>query len=98
MKTNLNVVFDLKAILAVDPAGIQSLLDAHQLFTQCGQRMVLGEPSPRVRGLLEAAGLERAIPIFASVAEALASFRSPAVTLPKSRFATAQPSTTSPAK
>jgi hypothetical protein len=75
-----NFHYGWDTLLAVDPAGIQALLDAHQLFTQCGQRLVLGEPSPMVRGLLEATGLERAIPIFASVAEALASFRSPAAT------------------
>ena len=75
---NLNVIVDLKAILGIDAAGMQALLDAHQLFIQRGQRLVLAEPSPMVRTLLEVAGLETAMPIFASVAAALASFRSPA--------------------
>ncbi len=76
---HLNVIVDLKAILGIDSAGMQALLDAYQLFIQCGQRLVLAEPSPMVRTLLEVAGLEKAVPIFASVAAALASFRSPAV-------------------
>jgi anti-anti-sigma factor len=87
---NLNVIVDLKAILGIDSAGMQALLDAHQLFIQCGQRLVLAEPSPVVRTLLEVAGLEQAMPVFASVAEALASFRSSAVRLPNSRSDTAQ--------
>lgn len=76
---NLNVIVDLKAILGIDSAGMHALLDASQLFIQCGQRLALAEPSPRVRTLLEIAGLEEAIPVFDSVAEALASFRSSAV-------------------
>jgi anti-anti-sigma factor len=86
----LNVIVDLKAIVGIDSAGMQALLDAHQLFIQCGQRLVLAEPSPMVRTLLEVAGLEQAMPIFASVAEALASFRSSAVWLPNPRSDTAQ--------
>ncbi len=85
---NLNVIVDLRAILGIDSAGMQALLDAHQLFIQCGQRLVLAEPSPVVRTLLEVAGL--AMPVFASVAEALASFHSSAVRLPNSRSDTAQ--------
>ena len=74
---NLNVIVDLKAILGIDSAGIHTLLDLHQLFIQCGQRLVLAEPRPLVRALLEDGGLDKAIPVFASVAAALASFRSP---------------------
>ncbi|HXX40267.1 MAG TPA: STAS domain-containing protein [bacterium] len=75
---HLNVIVDLKAILGIDAAGMHALLDAYQLFIQCGQRLVLAEPSPMVRTLLEVAGPEKAVPIFASVAAALASLRSPA--------------------
>ena len=75
---HLNVIVDLKAILGIDSAGMHAFLDLHQLFIQCGQRLVLAEPSPMVRTGLEVAGLEKAMPIFVSVAEALASFRSPA--------------------
>ncbi len=80
---NLSVIVDLKAILGIDSAGMHALLEAYQLFIQCGQRLVLAEPSPMVRALLEVAGLEEAMPVFASVAAALASFRSPAVPLPR---------------
>jgi len=91
---HLNVIVDLKAILGIDSAGMQALLDAYQLFIQCGQRLVLAEPSPMVRTVLEVAGLEKAVPIFASLAAALASFRSSAVPLPNSRSDTAQARTT----
>jgi anti-anti-sigma factor len=91
---NLNVIVDLKAILGIDAAGMHALLDASQLFIQCGQQLVLAEPSPRVRTLLEIAGLEETMLIFASVAAARASFRSPAVPLSNSRFDTAHTPTT----
>lgn len=75
---HLNVVVDLKAILRIDPDGMRALRDMHQLFSQCGQRLAFAEPSPVVGALLDVAGLENAMPIFASVAAALATFRSPA--------------------
>jgi anti-anti-sigma factor len=80
---NRNVVVDLNRIQYIDSAGIQALLDATQLFFQCGRRLVLAEPSPIFRMLLrEIAGLEQTIPVFTSVAAALASFRSPAAVSP----------------
>jgi anti-anti-sigma factor len=86
VEESLNVVVDLKGIQYIDSAGIHALLDANQLFIRCGQRLVLAEPSPIFRTLLgEIAGLEHLIPVFASVAAALASFRSPAGLLPGPR-------------
>lgn len=75
---HLNVIVDLKAIPRVDPDGMRALLDMHQLFIQRGQRLAFAAPSPVVRALLEAEGHEQAMPIFVSVAAALATFRSPA--------------------
>lgn len=75
---HLNVIVDLRAIPRVDPDGMRALLDMHQLFIQRGQRLAFAEPSPVVRAFLEAEGLEHAMPIFVSVAAALATFRSPA--------------------
>jgi anti-anti-sigma factor len=77
---NLHVILDMKAVLSIDSAGVDALLDAYRLFVQCGQRLVLAEPSPMVRtSLLEIARLEDEIPVFATVAEALVSFRSSSV-------------------
>ncbi len=91
VEDNLNVVVDLNGIQYIDSAGIQALLDANQLFIRCGQRLVLAEPSPIFRMLLrEIAGLEQTIPLFTSVAAALASFRSPAELLPGPRSRTVQ--------
>ena len=75
---HLNVIVDLKAIPRVDPDGMRALLEMHQLFIQRGQRLAFADPSPVVRALFEAAGLEQTLPIFVSVAAALATFRSPA--------------------
>ncbi len=88
---HLNVIVDLNGIQFIDSAGIQALLDAHRLFIQRGQRLVLAEPSPIFRMLLrEIAGLEQAVPVFTTVAAARASFRSPAVLSRRSRHSTLQ--------
>ena len=82
LEDNLNVVVDLNGIHYIDASGIQALLDVHRLFIQCGQRLVLAEPTPLFSTLLrEVAGPENAIPLFPSVAKALGSLRSPAVLL-----------------
>lgn len=91
LEDNLSVVVDLSGIEYIDVSGIQALLDIHQLFVQCGQRFVLADPTPLFRAMLdEIAGGKNAIPLFASVAEALASLRSPAVLLPGPRDGTVQ--------
>ena len=75
---HLNVIVDLKAVPRVDADGMRALLDMHQLFLQRGQRLAFADPGPVVRAVLEAEGLQRTMPIFVSVAAALATFRSTA--------------------
>jgi anti-sigma B factor antagonist len=89
-----NVVVDLNGVQYIESAGIESLLDAHRLFIQSGQRLVLAESSRIFPMMLrEIAGLEQAVPVFRSVAAALASFRSSDVLLPDPRYGTGQPPT-----
>jgi anti-anti-sigma factor len=91
LEDNLNVVVDLNGIQYIDASGIQALLDVHRLFIQCGQRLVLAEPTPLFSTLLrEIAGLENTIPLFTSVAAALASFRPPAALSPVPQYGTGQ--------
>ena len=91
LEDHLNVVVDLTGIEYIDSAGMHALLDAHRLFTQCGQQLALAEPSRIFRMLLrEIVGFERPIPLFVSVAAALVSFRSPAVLSPAPRYEPAQ--------
>jgi anti-anti-sigma factor len=79
LEDDLNVVVDLNGIEYVDACGIQAFLDIHRLFIQCGQRFVVAQPTHLFSTLLrEIAGFENAIPLFTSVAAALASFQSPA--------------------
>ena len=94
LEDNLNVVVDLSRIQYIDASGIQALRDVYRLFTQCGQRLVLAEPAPLFSTLLrEVAGLENAIPLFTSVAAALASFRTPSPLSPGPRYGTTQAET-----
>lgn len=91
LEDNLNVVVDLNGIQYIGAPGIRALLDVHRLFSQCGPRLVLAEPTPLFRSLLRAvAGSEKAIPLFTSVAAALASFRSPTLLSPGPGYGTVQ--------
>jgi anti-sigma B factor antagonist len=94
LEDDLNVVVDLSGIENIDASGIQALLDIHRLFIQCGQRLVLAEPTPLFSTLLgEVTGLENAIPLFTSVAAAQASLRSPAVLSPGPIYGTVHAAT-----
>ena len=85
LEDNLNVIVDLKGIQYIDSTGIKALLDAHRLFSQRGQRFVVSEPNAICRKLFGITGVDKTIPIFESVAAALASFRSLAKLPPGSR-------------
>jgi len=91
--SNLKAMLEdnLNGIQYIDSVGIQALLNAYRFFIRRGQRVVLAEPSPILHMLLlEISGLEKAIPVFASVAAALASLRSPDVALPWRRLGAVQ--------
>jgi anti-anti-sigma factor len=80
---DLHVVVDLQGIQHVDSSGIETLVEAHQLFIESGQRFLLAAPSPDFRRQLgKIAGSAKAIPLFTTVGAALASLRSAAVSLP----------------
>ena len=84
-ESNCNVVVDLKGIQYIDSTAIKALLDARRLFIQRGQQFVISEPNAICRKLFSITGVDKTIPIFEFVAEALASFRSPAELPPGAR-------------
>jgi len=69
-----NVVVDLSAIQSIDSAGVEALVDAGHLFLQRGQRFVLAKPTSVVQRLIDIVCLDKVIPIFASLEDALDSF------------------------
>lgn len=72
-----------KALVAVDLSGIEFLASAglRQFFAnaraqhQRGGALVLAAAQPDVRAVLDSTGVQQAIPVFATVDEALAALR-----------------------
>lgn len=52
------VLLDLAEVTFVDSSGLRVLIDAHQRAERGGRRLVLVEPSPVVRRLLDISGLD----------------------------------------
>ncbi len=52
------VVVDMAGVSFVDSSGLRVLIDAHLRAERHGRSLVLVEPSPAVRRLLEISGLE----------------------------------------
>jgi anti-anti-sigma factor len=75
LEDGLHVIVSLRGVTYIDSTGIKTLLDIHRMFVERGQRFALSEPAPVVRKVMEIAGLERAIPVHASLEAALESFR-----------------------
>jgi anti-anti-sigma factor len=70
------LVFDLQNLRYLDSSGIKALIDVQRALAPSGRRVALVGPSPTVRKILEVLDLERLIPVFASVGQALAYVRS----------------------
>ena len=72
------VIVDLSAITYIDSTGIKALLDVHRLFQQRAQRLVLADPTSTVRKVIQITALEKVIPVYASLEQAVESLREPA--------------------
>ena len=66
------VLIDLGNLRYLDSSGINVFLDANAAFSRSGRRFALVGPSPAVRRILSVLELERLIPTFDSLDEALA--------------------------
>jgi anti-sigma B factor antagonist len=72
------VIVSLSGITYIDSTGIKALLDGHRLFQQRAQRLVLADPTSMVRKVIEITALEKVIPVYASLEQALEFLRAPA--------------------
>jgi len=52
------VVLDVDGVEFIDSSGLRVLVDVNQRATDVGRRLVLRNPSPAVRRLLEISGLQ----------------------------------------
>jgi anti-sigma B factor antagonist len=73
-----HVVVTLNEITYIDSTGIKALLDVHRLLRQRSQRLVLADPTSMVRKVIEITALEKVIPVYASLEEALRSLHAAA--------------------
>lgn len=70
-----NAIVDLGGITYIDSTGIKVVLDMHRLFLERGRRIAFAKPATIVRKVLEIVGLEKAVPVYASLDAALHAFR-----------------------
>lgn len=73
-----HVIVTLNEITYIDSTGIKALLDVHRLLRQRSQRLVLADPTSMVRKVIEITALEKVIPVYASLEEAVQSLHAPA--------------------
>jgi anti-sigma B factor antagonist len=73
-----HVIVTLNEITYIDSTGIKALLDVHRLLRQRSQRLVLADPTSMVRKVIEITALEKVIPVYASLEEAMQSLQTPA--------------------
>lgn len=72
-----HVVVMLGKITYIDSTGIKAFLDVHRLFEERAQRLVLAEPTAVVRKVIEITALEKVIPVYASLEQAVGSLAAP---------------------
>ena len=68
-----NVVVDLSAINYIDSTGIGELVGYLGRFRSTGRKLILVNPSDRIRKLLAVAQLDKLFPIFESIEDVLAA-------------------------
>lgn len=70
-----NLVVDLRSVSFLDATLLNALVRSEALLRGCGRRFALVRPCPRVWRLFVLTGLNRALPIFAGMSEAVESFQ-----------------------
>lgn len=71
-ETKDSVVVDLSECEFVDSSGIRALLVGREALASNGEaRLVVAAPQPQVQRILEMTGVGEAIPVYASVEQAL---------------------------
>jgi anti-anti-sigma factor len=73
-----HVIVAMNEITYIDSTGIKALLDVHRLLRQRSQRLLLADPTSMVRKVVEITALEKVIPVYASLEEAVQSLQPPA--------------------
>ena len=67
------LVLDLNGLTYLSSAGMRVLLRFHQRLVSLGGQLILAAPQPFVREVLATSGLDRALPVYDAVDQALAA-------------------------
>jgi anti-sigma B factor antagonist len=70
--TDRAIIVDLGAVTFIDATAVGVLMAARERLVQENRRLLVAGPSKKVRRTLELIGLDEVVPVFATVAEALA--------------------------
>jgi anti-sigma B factor antagonist len=74
LRPQRTVLVNLEDVQQVDAAGLGALADVHRMATCVGGRLTLAAVQPRVREMLDVAGLTACFQIAASECDALEDF------------------------
>lgn len=55
--SGVEIVIDLSEVAFIDSSGFRALIEAHQRAERAGRLVVMADPSPAVRRLLDISGL-----------------------------------------
>ena len=71
---HLNLVFEADATTYLNSSGVRVLISAQKALKPKGGRLVIAQPSERVKEVLQIAGLESVMPVYDSTESAVGSF------------------------
>jgi anti-sigma B factor antagonist len=69
-----NLIVDMSELRYIDSTGIKTVVDAHSTFKQTKRRMVRAAVPPTIQKILNITGVDRLVPVFASIEAALEEF------------------------
>jgi len=71
--TTRNIVFDLSRVGFMDSSGIGVVVGRYKNISKLDGKAAIVNPNAQIRKILEISGIQRIIPIFGSVDEAISS-------------------------
>lgn len=67
-----NLVFDFLGVTFMDSSGIGVMIGRYKETTALGGRIAIANPNEKIREIIRLSGLSRLLPVFDTVAEAIA--------------------------
>ena len=71
---HLNLVFEADATTYLNSSGVRVLISAQKALKPKGGRLVISQPSERVKEVLQIAGLEPVMPVYGTTESAVGAF------------------------